>query len=174
MSYLVFLLFICFVVGLVLVVSHPSPYYGAAVLVFVALVGSGLLLVFGSSFLSLVLLLVYLGGMLVVFAYSVALASDPYPEAWWNISVGLYFTMYFTLIGLLSVILCGLWNKVGLGVAGGGTREICLIRTDFIGVSLLYSNGAGALLVIGWALLLTLFVVLELVRGGTSGSIRSV
>lgn len=29
---------------------------------------------------SLVLFLIYLGGMLVVFAYSVALAADPYPE----------------------------------------------------------------------------------------------
>lgn len=36
----------------------------------------------GVSFISLVLVMVYLGGMLVVFVYSVALAADPYPESW--------------------------------------------------------------------------------------------
>lgn len=36
----------------------------------------------GVSFVSLALFLVYLGGMLVVFVYSVSLAADPYPEAW--------------------------------------------------------------------------------------------
>lgn len=36
----------------------------------------------GVSFVSLVLVMVYLGGMLVVFVYSVSLAADPYPEAW--------------------------------------------------------------------------------------------
>lgn len=36
----------------------------------------------GVSFISLVLFLVYLGGMLVVFVYSVSLAADPFPEAW--------------------------------------------------------------------------------------------
>lgn len=31
---------------------------------------------------SLVLVMVYLGGMLVVFVYSVSLAADPHPESW--------------------------------------------------------------------------------------------
>lgn len=36
----------------------------------------------GASFLSIVLFLVYLGGIIVVFAYSAALTAEPYPEAW--------------------------------------------------------------------------------------------
>uniref|UniRef100_A0A0E9U0Y5 NADH-ubiquinone oxidoreductase chain 6 n=1 Tax=Anguilla anguilla TaxID=7936 RepID=A0A0E9U0Y5_ANGAN len=32
-------------------------------------------------FISLVLVLIYLGGILVVFAYSAALAAEPYPES---------------------------------------------------------------------------------------------
>lgn len=81
MSYLLFLLFFCLVVGLAAVASNPSPYFGAAGLVVSAGVGCGVLVGFGSSFISLVLFLIYLGGILVVFAYSVALASDPFPEA---------------------------------------------------------------------------------------------
>lgn len=45
-------------------------------------VGCGILVSYGGSFLSLILFLIYLGGMLVVFAYSAALAAEPFPEAW--------------------------------------------------------------------------------------------
>lgn len=34
------------------------------------------------SFVSLVLFMVYLGGMLVVFVYSVSLAADLFPQVW--------------------------------------------------------------------------------------------
>lgn len=48
------------------------------------------------------------------------------------------------------------------------------VRLDFGGVALFYSCGAGIFLVAGWGLLLTLFVVLELVRGLSRGAIRAV
>lgn len=47
-------------------------------------------------------------------------------------------------------------------------------RLDFSGVALFYSCGVGMFLVAGWGLLLTLFVVLELVRGLSRGVIRAV
>lgn len=47
-----------------------------------SVVGCGWLLSLGASFIVLLLFIVYLGGMLVVFVYSVALAADPSPEAW--------------------------------------------------------------------------------------------
>ena len=47
-------------------------------------------------------------------------------------------------------------------------------RSDHSGVSIFYSYGAGMFLVAGWGLLLTLFVVLELVRGLSRGAIRAV
>uniref|UniRef100_A0A3Q3WP13 NADH-ubiquinone oxidoreductase chain 6 n=1 Tax=Mola mola TaxID=94237 RepID=A0A3Q3WP13_MOLML len=68
------------VLGLVAVASNPSPYFAALGLVVVAGLGCGVLVGHGGSFLSLVLFLIYLGGMLVVFAYSAALAAEPYPE----------------------------------------------------------------------------------------------
>lgn len=80
MLYLVFLFMQGLLLGLVVVVSNPSPYFAALGLVVVAGVGCGLIVVCGGTFLSLVLFLIYLGGILVVFAYSSALASEQYPE----------------------------------------------------------------------------------------------
>ena len=68
------------VLGLVAVACNPSPYFAALGLVGVAGLGCGVLVCHGGSFLSLVLFLIYLGGMLVVFAYTAALAAEPFPE----------------------------------------------------------------------------------------------
>uniref|UniRef100_A0A3B5KTC9 NADH-ubiquinone oxidoreductase chain 6 n=1 Tax=Xiphophorus couchianus TaxID=32473 RepID=A0A3B5KTC9_9TELE len=76
----------CFtlLLGLVAVASNPSPYFAALGLVVVAGVGCGVLVGSGGCFLSLILFLIYLGGMLVVFAYSAAMAAEPFPEGWGN------------------------------------------------------------------------------------------
>nr|YP_044750.1 NADH dehydrogenase subunit 6 [Sceloporus occidentalis]BAD24735.1 NADH dehydrogenase subunit 6 [Sceloporus occidentalis] len=173
MVYYMFLMFFCLIVGLAAVASNPSPYFGAAGLVISAGVGCAVLVGFGSSFVSLVLFLIYLGGMLVVFAYSVALSSDPFPETWGSWSVGVYLFGY-----LVSVVV--LWLVVGVGdvseygMVGVDAVGLSVLRGDFCGVSLLYSIGGGGLLVCGWGLLLTLFVVLELTRGLARGGLRVV
>lgn len=82
MTYFVIFLGICFMLGVLAVASNPSPYYGVLGLVLASVVGCGWLVSLGVSFISLVLFIVYLGGMLVVFVYSVSLAADPYPQAW--------------------------------------------------------------------------------------------
>ena len=79
-----FMMIVCLtgiIVGLIAVASNPSPYFGALGLVMVAGIGCGVLVQCGSPFLALILFLIYLGGMLVVFAYSAALAAEPFPEA---------------------------------------------------------------------------------------------
>lgn len=80
MTYLMSLIVLGLVFGLVAVASNPSPYFAALGLVVVAGLGCGMLVGHGGSFLSLVLFLIYLGGMLVVFAYSAALVAEPFPE----------------------------------------------------------------------------------------------
>ncbi|NXV86470.1 NU6M oxidoreductase, partial [Calonectris borealis] len=60
------------------VVSNLSLYYGVVGLVLVSVIGCGWWLSLGISFVSLVLFMVYLGGMLVVFVYSVSLAAEPF------------------------------------------------------------------------------------------------
>ncbi|CAL8236282.1 unnamed protein product [Boreogadus saida] len=81
MAYIILTLLIGIVLGVISVASNPSPYFAALGLVLVAGVGCVVLIGHGGSFLSLVLFLIYLGGMLVVFAYCAALAAEPYPEA---------------------------------------------------------------------------------------------
>lgn len=81
MSYFILLLLVMLVLGIIGVASNPSPYFAALGLVLSAASGCGILAGYGGSFVSLVLFLIYLGGMLVVFAYSAALAAEPYPES---------------------------------------------------------------------------------------------
>lgn len=119
------------------------------------------------------LFLIYLGGMLVVFAYSVALAADPYPETWGNWSVGLYVVGYVALVVLL-VVFFGVRVGQGVGVGGVDSVGLSVVRSDFSGVSMLYSWGGGCLLLSGWGLLLALFVALELSRGSARGGLRAV
>nr|YP_009108017.1 NADH dehydrogenase subunit 6 [Chlorodrepanis stejnegeri]AIU45313.1 NADH dehydrogenase subunit 6 [Chlorodrepanis stejnegeri] len=163
---------VCFALGGLAVASNPSPYYGVLGLVIAAVAGCGWLVSLGVSFVSLVLVMVYLGGMLVVFVYSVSLAADPYPESWasWGV-VGYGFGMGF-------VVLVGLAVGGALGLLGGDSTVnnggLLSVRLDFSGVAVLYSEGVGLLLIGGWGLLLTLFVVLELVRGLSRGAIRAV
>jgi len=82
MTYFVLFLGGCLVLGSLGVASNPSPYYGIVGLVLASVAGCGWLLNLGVSFVSLVLFMVYLGGMLAVFVYSVSLAADLFPEAW--------------------------------------------------------------------------------------------
>nr|AGN71574.1 NADH dehydrogenase subunit 6 [Spea bombifrons] len=169
MAYLVSFFMVALVLGLVAVASNPSPYFAALGLVLVSAAGCWVVISVGSSFLSLVLFLVYLGGMMVVFAYSAALTAEPYPEAWGSWSVVLYVVMYLLLL------------LVGYNMVGGVTVHESysswgwdLVQGDWGGVSLLYSSGGWVLFVGGWVLLLTLFVVLELTRGHSVGTLRAV
>nr|YP_004564230.1 NADH dehydrogenase subunit 6 [Hymenochirus boettgeri]ADM35681.1 NADH dehydrogenase subunit 6 [Hymenochirus boettgeri] len=170
MVYLVSLSMVCLVLGLIAVASNPSPYYAALGLVVAAASGCWVVVGLGATFLSLVLFLIYLGGMLVVFAYSAALTAEPYPEAWGSWSVLSYVLVYVLVVGGWLAFLGGVdidgWVG-GVVVCGGVMRE------DWVGASYLYFLGGGMLFISGWVLLLTLFVVLELSRGHHYGGLRA-
>lgn len=102
MTYFMSLFLLGLVLGLIAVASNPSPYFAALGLVVVAGLGCGLLVGHGGSFLSLVLFLIYLGGILVVFAYSAALAAEPHPEGWGSRSVVGYVMAYCAGVLLVS------------------------------------------------------------------------
>nr|YP_009164804.1 NADH dehydrogenase subunit 6 [Sinibotia robusta]AKQ78473.1 NADH dehydrogenase subunit 6 [Sinibotia robusta]ALH18655.1 NADH dehydrogenase subunit 6 [Sinibotia robusta]BAV71950.1 NADH dehydrogenase subunit 6 [Sinibotia robusta] len=173
MTYLVSLLLMALVVGLVAVASSPAPYFAAFGLVVAAGVGCGVLIGHGGSFLSLVLFLIYLGGMLVVFAYSAALAAEPFPEAWGDRSVIGYVLLYLLGVGLMVGLLWDGWYEGSWGVVDG-LKEFSVLRGDTSGAAMMYSSGGGLLVICAWVLLLTLFVVLELTRGLSRGTLRAV
>nr|YP_009072513.1 NADH dehydrogenase subunit 6 [Channa asiatica]AIP91984.1 NADH dehydrogenase subunit 6 [Channa asiatica] len=173
MTYIVFLFLVGLVLGLIAVASNPSPYFAAVGLVVVAGMGCGVLVGHGGSFLSLVLFLIYLGGMLVVFAYSAALAAEPYPETWGSRPVLFYMGVYLLGVVLVGGALWGGWYE-GSWVSSDELFEFSVVRGDVAGVAVMYSSG-GVMLVVGaWVLLLTLFVVLELTRGLSRGALRAV
>nr|YP_010000871.1 NADH dehydrogenase subunit 6 [Daphoenositta chrysoptera]QOD96796.1 NADH dehydrogenase subunit 6 [Daphoenositta chrysoptera] len=163
---------LCFVLGGLAVASNPSPYYGVVGLVVASIAGCGWLVSLGVSFMSLVLVMVYLGGMLVVFVYSVSLAADPYPEAWadWRV-IG--YGLGMVLVIVVGVVVGGV-SGVSMEVGTVNNVGLSSLRVDFTGVAMFYSRGAGLFLIGGYGLLLTLFVVLELVRGLSRGAIRAV
>lgn len=158
-------------VGFVAVASNPSPYFAAFGLV--AGAGSGCLLLIkdGLTFISLVLFLVYLGGIIVVFAYSAALVAEPYPESWGDFWVLSY-------IGVYALVLVVGWLLWGSNVSKEKTvvynvgKEV--VVEEWWGASGIFVGGGWALFIGGWVLLLTLFVALEVVRGHYSGALRAV
>nr|YP_009446498.1 NADH dehydrogenase subunit 6 [Bokermannohyla alvarengai]ATY40986.1 NADH dehydrogenase subunit 6 [Bokermannohyla alvarengai] len=153
--------------GVLAVASNPSPYYAAFGLVAMAGIGCLILMDGGVSFLSLILFLVYLGGMMVVFAYTAALVVEPHPEAWGNYGVIGYMMGYAVLLAF--------WWWIG-GNTEGVSQKVGaeMFNLDWVGVSVMYSWGGVVLSLVGWAMLLTLFVVLEVVRGHYSGALQAV
>nr|ADG22961.1 NADH dehydrogenase subunit 6 [Hynobius quelpaertensis] len=172
MMYLVFLGMLGLIFGLIAVASNPSPYFAALGLVLAAVCGCWVLVELGVSFLSLVLLLIYLGGMLVVFAYSASLAAEPYPEAWGSWSVFIYVLFYLLLI-ILGYIFFNCNVSLEFLFTNYNT-EYSSTGNDWGGIGVMYSRGGYFLMFSGWVLLLTLFVVLEVTRGLSRGSLRAV
>nr|YP_010527213.1 NADH dehydrogenase subunit 6 [Alepisaurus ferox]UXR13252.1 NADH dehydrogenase subunit 6 [Alepisaurus ferox]WNH18134.1 NADH dehydrogenase subunit 6 [Alepisaurus ferox]BAR45925.1 NADH dehydrogenase subunit 6 [Alepisaurus ferox] len=173
MTYFMSLFLFGLVVGLIAVASNPAPYFAALGLVLTAGFGCGLLVAQGGSFLSLVLFLIYLGGMLVVFAYSAALAAEPFPASWGDRSVLGYVTFYLGGVLLSAGWFGGDWYGVSW-VAVDEFKEFVVLRGDVGGVALMYSFGGGMLVICAWVLLLALLVVLELTRGLSRGTLRAV
>nr|YP_010154927.1 NADH dehydrogenase subunit 6 [Ophiocara porocephala]QQX28270.1 NADH dehydrogenase subunit 6 [Ophiocara porocephala] len=173
MTYIMCVFMFGLVLGLIVVASNPSPYFGALGLVVVSGMGCGVLVGHGAPFLSLILFLIYLGGMLVVFAYSAALAAEPYPETPGSRPVALNAVGYLVGVFLGASFFWGGWFEGGW-VTVDEVVEFSVLRGDTSGVALMYSAGGWMLVVSAWVLLLTLFVVLEVSRGLSRGALRAV
>nr|YP_004061422.1 NADH dehydrogenase subunit 6 [Protopterus aethiopicus]BAJ40861.1 NADH dehydrogenase subunit 6 [Protopterus aethiopicus] len=169
MSFLFFIMLVGFLASLVGVASNPAPYFAALGLVFGAGIGCGILIWLGNSFLSLVLFLIYLGGMLVVFGYSAALAAEPYPGGWEDWSVLLYSLLLLSGGVGIGLVVVEEWDVFDSFSFPGG-----MVLGELGGVGAMYWCGGTILVLAGWSLLLALFVVLEVTRGGARGAMRSI
>nr|UCS09549.1 NADH dehydrogenase subunit 6 [Anilany helenae] len=157
-------------IGLLAVAVNPSPYYAALGLVVGAGCGCLVLMNSGLTFLSLALFLVYLGGMMVVFGYSAALVGEPYPEGWGSVNVLSYLAVYLIVL-LLGWLIFGKKELKG-GVVG--VWDFNTVSVEWLGVANIFSGGGWVLFIGGWVLMLTLFGVLEVVRGRYGGALRAV
>lgn len=150
MTYIVFLLSVMFVIGFVGFSSKPSPIYGGLGLIISGGVGCGIVLSFGGSFLGLIIFLIYLGGMLVVFGYTTAMATEEYPETWGSnvIILGMFVLGVLLEVGLIVFLMVSDTVEVVVDFKNMGDwvvfegDEVGLIREDSIGVAALYSYGS--------------------------------
>nr|BCH36284.1 NADH dehydrogenase subunit 6 [Acanthaster planci] len=141
--------------GSTLVFYSLSPYFGALGLVLVAVSGCFLCGLLGSSFVALVLVLIYMGGMLVVFVYSTAISAERYP-------VVSNLNEVFLLSGVGVV-----WAFVSfdpfLSLSFGGWSMT--VESDLVGGGALYNALGGYLLVGGFVLFIALVVALVITYG---------
>nr|AIG23589.1 NADH dehydrogenase subunit 6 [Pseudochirulus canescens] len=160
----IFYISILLVFGFVAFASKPSPVYGGLGLVLSGGLGCAIVTCLENTFLGLVVFLVYLGGMLVVFGYTAAMATEEYPDTWVGNSVALSMLLFALLVEMV-------WFIVGEDVEVATAVELFdflggyCVGQDYSGVSLLYGCGGWALVLLGWVLFITIFIVLEIVRG---------
>nr|YP_010409854.1 NADH dehydrogenase subunit 6 [Saguinus mystax]URH14739.1 NADH dehydrogenase subunit 6 [Saguinus mystax] len=176
MTYALFLLSIILVMGFVGFSSKPSPIYGGLVLIFSGAVGCAIMLYFGGSYMGLMVFLIYLGGMMVVFGYTAAMAIDEYPETWVSSTdiLGVFvlgILMEMEVVFLLggdpnqSVEIVINYNTVASWMIYEGEGP-GLIREDPTGAAALYNYGVWVVLVTCWALFVGMHIAIELTRGG--------
>nr|YP_009414245.1 NADH dehydrogenase subunit 6 [Microcebus mamiratra]AIW64010.1 NADH dehydrogenase subunit 6 [Microcebus mamiratra] len=173
MAYAIFLLSIIFVLGFMSFSSKPSPIYGGVGLIVSGAVGCSIVMGFGVSFMGLMVFLIYLGGMLVVFGYTTAMATEEYPETWGS-SIVIWGAL---LSGILMESLLMVWLLEHDGmemVVGLNSLEdwvmfmdkgFNVVREDSLGVSALYNYGSWLMVAAGWALFVSVLIVIEIIRG---------
>nr|WIF29431.1 NADH dehydrogenase subunit 6 [Paraechinus micropus] len=175
MIYLVLLFSLIFVMGFVSFSSKPSPIYGGFGLIVSGGFGCGLVLSYEGSFLGLLVFLIYLGGMLVVFGYTAAMAMEEYPEVWSSNKI----LLGSLLLGFVSELLFMLYMVMGyefnlnfaLGFNSEGdwmifdTGDVGFFSEEAIGVTALYSYGTWLIMVSGWSLVFCVVVIMEITRG---------
>ena len=173
MTYILFLLSMFFVFGFLGVSLKPSPIYGGLGLILSGGVGCGIVLYFGGSFLGLIVFLIYLGGMLVVFGYTTAMATEEYPETWGSNTLVWSMLLSGFVVEIVLILLIKGYDKIEVVVNFNGLEDwvlfegddVGLIREDSMGVAALYSYGSWLMVVAGWSLFVSIFIVIEITRG---------
>nr|YP_010234539.1 NADH dehydrogenase subunit 6 [Eliomys quercinus]QTA72869.1 NADH dehydrogenase subunit 6 [Eliomys quercinus] len=173
MTFTLLLLSLAFVFGFLGVALKPSPIYGGLGLILSGGVGCGIVLYFGGSFLGLMVFLVYLGGMLVVFGYTTAMATEEYPETWNSDILSWSILLSGIILEIILILLMEVYDGVEVVINFNGledwvlfeTDDVGLVREDSMGVAALYSYGSWLVVVAGWSLFVSIFIAIEITRG---------
>nr|ALF06690.1 NADH dehydrogenase subunit 6 [Fukomys damarensis] len=173
---------ILFVMGFIGFSVKPSPIYGGLALIISGGVGCGIVLGYGGSFLGLMVFLIFLGGMMVVFGYTTALAMDKYPDTWSSKLV----IWGFLLVGLfMEILLVYSWadcdymgeymgdymgdlilsKNSGEWVVYDSDKSVGYLSEDPAGVAAMYSYNYWLLFVAAWSILAGLLISMQITRG---------
>nr|QHB76437.1 NADH dehydrogenase subunit 6 [Hylomyscus aeta]QHB76450.1 NADH dehydrogenase subunit 6 [Hylomyscus aeta]QHB76476.1 NADH dehydrogenase subunit 6 [Hylomyscus aeta] len=171
MTYYIFTLSLLFLAGCIGLALKPSPIYGGLCLIISGFVGCLTILGFGGSFLGLLVFLIYLGGMMVVFGYTTAMATEEYPETWGSSWLIFGFLVIGFLVELFFVWMIDYWNEVEL-VNFDGLSDWMMYEIDDVGVMLeggvgvaaMYSCVTWMMVVAGWSLFAGIFIIIEITR----------
>ena len=142
MTYTVFILSIIFVISFMGLLQNPRLFVAGGV-------GCGIVLNFGSSFLGLMVFLIYLGGILVEFGYTTAIATEQYPEVWVSnkvvmgtflLGLVIEFLMVFYILKDEVVEIVFKFNGLGDWVIYD-TGDSGFFSEEAMGIAALYSYG---------------------------------
>nr|QKJ82519.1 NADH dehydrogenase subunit 6 [Malacomys edwardsi] len=171
MTNYIFILSLLFLTGCLGLALKPSPIYGGFCLIVSGFVGCIMILGLGGSFLGLMVFLIYLGGMLVVFGYTTAMATEEYPETWNSNWLIFGFLVVGFFVELLAMYLLGNYSKVELldfDSLGDWMMyevdEIGVMLEGGIGVAAMYSCATWMMVVAGWSLFAGIFIIIEITR----------
>nr|UEK25589.1 NADH dehydrogenase subunit 6 [Spilogale pygmaea] len=173
MTYIVFILSVVFVMGFVGFSSKPSPIYGGLALIVSGGIGCAIVLCFGGSFLGLMVFLIYLGGMLVVFGYTTAMATEQYPEVWVSSKIVLWVLVLGFVLESLAVCYILKDDEIEIVFKFNGMGDWVIYDTgdsgffseEAMGIAALYSYGTWLVIVTGWSLFTCVLVIMEITRG---------
>nr|AIG23277.1 NADH dehydrogenase subunit 6 [Murexia longicaudata] len=161
---MVYLLSLLLIIGFVAFASKPSPVFGGLSLVVSGGLGCAMVVSLNNIFLGLIVFLIYLGGMLVVFGYTAAMATEEYPESWVDNLVAFGMLLLASLMEVVWLMMSGEVEVIMAVELFDSLGDYC-VGQDWSGVSLLYGCGGWAMVLLGWILFITILVVLEVVRG---------
>nr|QZJ46491.1 NADH dehydrogenase subunit 6 [Lophuromys chrysopus] len=173
MTNYIFILSMIFLAGSLGLALKPSPIYGGLVLIVCGCVGCFMVLGLGGSFLGLMVFLIYLGGMLVVFGYTTAMATEEYPETWSSNWLVMGVLIVGIIMELYMFYVVESYDIVELEADSGGTDSWAVYETDDVGimgeggvgVAALYSCASWLMVVAGWSLFVGVVIIIEITRG---------
>nr|YP_009092042.1 NADH dehydrogenase subunit 6 [Mus cookii]AHZ60925.1 NADH dehydrogenase subunit 6 [Mus cookii]AHZ60938.1 NADH dehydrogenase subunit 6 [Mus cookii] len=171
MNNYIFILSSLFLVGCLGLALKPSPIYGGLGLIVSGFIGCLMVLGFGGSFLGLMVFLIYLGGMLVVFGYTTAMATEEYPETWGSNWLILGFLILGMFLEAFVIYMIDFYNEIELiNLDGLGDwlmyeiDDVGIMLEGGIGVAAMYSCATWMMVVAGWSLFAGIFIIIEITR----------
>lgn len=146
------LLILLFLFGAFVLVFSGSPFYSVFGVLSATLAHSIFFAYLGGSFFSLLFIIIYAGGMLVVFLFSTILSADRYP--WFPLSFFFFFLLRSFLL-ILPLFIIPFCNLVKSSFLKNSINEVLIklytpwgLILSFTGVVLLF--GLMAVLIFGF------------------------